>query len=77
MPDLYELKVTGSLGPLMRACLPEFTAVAETPATVLTGSVGGADDLRRLLDLLDAHGTPPLDIRISATQKRAEGVAPG
>ena len=32
---------------------------------MLTGTVDGPDDLRRVLDLLDAHGTPALDIRIS------------
>ena len=69
MRDIYELKVTGTLGPLMQTCLPEFTTAAEAPATVLTGTVGGPDDLRRLLDLLAAHGMPALDVHITSHRK--------
>jgi hypothetical protein len=67
--DLYELRVTGTLGPLMQACLPEFTTAAESPATVLTGTVEGPDDLSRLLDLLAAHGMPALDVHITSRRE--------
>jgi hypothetical protein len=73
VPDVYELGITGTIGPLIRSCLPGFTTVAESPWTVLTGSVDGPDDLRRVLDLLDAHGTPAVDVRIT---DRHDGPAP-
>ncbi len=65
MPDLYEFGITGTLGPVIRSCLPELSTVAETRTTVLTGSVRGPAELRGLLDLLDASGTPALEIRIT------------
>lgn len=65
MPDLFEFGITGSIGSIIAACLPEFSIVAETQRTVLTGTVKGPDDLHRELDLLNAHGTPALDIRIT------------
>lgn len=65
MPELYEIEITGSIGPLIQSCLPDFSVVAESPWTVLSGTVRGPDDLHRVLDLLQAHGTPALDIRIT------------
>ena len=65
MPELYEFEITGTIGPLIRSCLSGFDTVAETHLTVLTGTATGPADLRRVLDHLDAHGTPALDIRIS------------
>lgn len=76
MPDMYELGITGTIGPLIRTSLPGFTTVAETSWTVLTGSVDGPDDLRRVLDLLDAHGTPALDVRITYRHDKP-AAAPG
>jgi hypothetical protein len=65
VPDLYQFEITGTIGPLIRACIPGFDTVAESEWTVLTGTVGGPDDLRRVLDLLDQHGTPALEVRIT------------
>ena len=65
MPDLYQFEITGTIGPLIRSCLPELDTVTESASTVLTGTVGGPDELRRVLDLLDANGTPALDVRIT------------
>lgn len=65
MSDIYEFEISGTIGPLIRSCLPGLDTVAESEWTVLTGSVGGPDDLRRLLDLLDTHGSPALDVRIT------------
>jgi hypothetical protein len=63
--DVYEFEITGTVGPLIASCLAEFDVVAESVWTVLTGTVDGPDGLRRMLDLLDAHGNPALDIRIT------------
>ncbi len=65
MPDEYEFEITGTIGSIIASCLSELSAVAQPSRTVLTGSVGGPDDLHRVLDLLDAHGTPALDVRIT------------
>lgn len=65
MPDQYQFGIRGTIGPLIQSCLPGLNAVPESERTVLTGTVGGPDDLRRVLDLLDARGTPAVDVRIS------------
>jgi hypothetical protein len=65
VPDVYEFGITGTIGPLIASCLSGFSTVAESPWTVLTGTVDGPDDLRRVLDLLDARGTPARDVRIA------------
>ncbi len=65
MPDLYEFAITGTIGPLIQSCLPELDRVAESGWTVLTGTVAGPDELHRVLDLLDAAGTPARDVRIT------------
>jgi hypothetical protein len=65
VPELYEIEITGSIGPLIQSCLPEFGVVVESSWTVLTGTVHGPDDLHRVLDLLHTHGTPAVDIRIT------------
>ena len=66
MPERYEITVTGTIGPIIASCLPGFSTIAETGWTVLTGTVAGPTDLRRVLDRLDAHGIPALDIKISS-----------
>jgi hypothetical protein len=63
--DLYEFGITGTIGPLIADSLPEFSIVAETQWTVLTGTVNSPDELQLVLDLLNANGSPPLDIRIT------------
>jgi hypothetical protein len=63
VPD-YEIRVGGPIGRVVASCLPGFSTTAIPPATVLRGRVAGPDDLRRILDLLEAHGLPPIDIQI-------------
>lgn len=65
MPDVYEFGITGTIGPLIESCLSGLSTVAESPWTVLTGTVDGPAELRRVLDLLDARGTPARDVRIA------------
>lgn len=55
-PVQYEFRVTGGIGPFVRSALPEFTDVPVPAFSVLTGTVRHIDDLRRLLDALEAHG---------------------
>ncbi len=66
MPDVYDFAITGTLGPLSKSCMPELDTVAESAWTVLTGSAAGPDELRRVLDLLDARGFPASSVRITS-----------
>jgi hypothetical protein len=60
----YEIRVAGPVGPAAASGLPGFTTSALPRTTVLSGGVTSADDLRRVLDLLLAHGFTPFDIQI-------------
>ena len=62
--DVYEFHIAGTIGPVMRSALPEFTAVVVPRFTVLAGTFPGPQDLQRLLDTLDAHGSPAVDVRL-------------
>jgi hypothetical protein len=66
MPDSYEIRVRGPIGPLIQACLPGFTAVSAATSTVLTGTALGPDRLQQILDLLNENGLPAGDVRLSS-----------
>src|SRR5664279_3928259 len=40
-PDVYEFHIAGTIGPVVRSALPEFSAVLVPRFTVLTGTVPG------------------------------------
>lgn len=63
MPD-YEMTVGGPVGRVVASCLPGFSTTTVPATTVLRGSVTDDAALLRILDLLNAHGFPPLDIHI-------------
>ncbi len=63
MPD-YEIQVGGPIGRVVASCLQGFSTTLVPPTTVLRGTVAGPDELRRILDVLHAHGLAPLDIQI-------------
>ena len=63
--DVYEFHIAGTIGPVVRSALPEFSAVLVPRFTVLTGTVPGPGDLQRLLDALDAHDSPAVDVRLT------------
>ena len=62
---VYEFRIAGTIGPVVRSALPELTAVVVPRFTVLTGTVPGPQDLQRLLDALEAHDSPAVDVRLS------------
>jgi hypothetical protein len=66
MPDPYEVRIRGPIGPLIQACLPGFTAVTAAESTVLTGTAPGPDDLHHLLDVLTQNGLPADDVRLTS-----------
>ena len=63
--DVYEFHIAGTIGPVVRSALPEFSAVLVPRFTVLTGTVPGPGDLQRLLDALDALDSPAVDVRLT------------
>ena len=65
VPDLHEFRISGTIGAIIADCLPELHIVTETPWTVLTGTVDSPEELRRVLDLLSARGSPAVDIRMN------------
>ena len=65
MAELYEFGIGCTIGTTIADCLPELRIVTETPWTTLTGTVDNPDDLRRVLDLLNARGLPALEIRLT------------
>jgi len=73
-PAQYELRVAGRIGPFIRSALPELTDVPVPESSVLTGTVGHLDDLRRLLDALEAHGLTSVSHRVRRREQRAPGI---
>jgi len=66
MPDLYEVRIRGPIGPLIQACLPGFTTVTTAESTMLTGTARGPDHLYQLLDMLTKNGLTTRDVRLTA-----------
>jgi len=62
---VYEFRIAGTIGRVVRSALPEFSAVVVPRFTVLTGTVPGPGDLQRLLDALDALDSPAVDVRLT------------
>lgn len=66
MAESYEFGISGRIGPLIRSCLPGLElATEDEAATVLSGTASCPTDLHRVLDLLNTHGLPAADIRLS------------
>jgi hypothetical protein len=73
-PARYEFRVAGGIGPFVRSALPEFTDVPVPAFSVLTGTVRHIDDLRRLLDALEAHGLAADSHRVRGREYPAAGI---
>ena len=63
--DVYEFHIAGTIGPVVRSALPEFSSLLVPRFTVLTGTVPGPGDLQRLLDALEAHDSRAVDVRLT------------
>ena len=66
MAEMYEFHVTGLIGPVVEAALPELTTQAAPKHTVLTGTAGEPGDVQELLDKLTDHGLVPDHIVLAA-----------
>jgi len=63
--EVYEFHVADLLGPVTRSALPELTAYAGSPGTVLTGRAAGPAELDGLLQRLGERGLTVTHIVIS------------
>jgi hypothetical protein len=55
-PDVYEFRVAGLIGPVLRSALPELVAIAAAPSTTLTGRTSTPDALDDILRRLRNQG---------------------
>ena len=62
--SIYEFRVAGEIGPVIRSAVPELIAQPTECSCVLSGSVDEPDDLRRLLDHLAELHLVEAEIRI-------------
>ncbi len=56
MAQMYEFHVTGLIGPVVQAALPELTTQPAPKHSVLTGRANEPRDVDTLLDKLTNHG---------------------
>lgn len=75
MAHTYEFHVTGLIGPVVRAALPELTTQAVREHSVLTGTADEPHDVDTLLDKLTDHGLVA-DHIVIARDTRWQGTCP-
>ena len=56
MAQMYEFHVTGLIGPVVQAALPELATQPASKHSVLTGTADAPCDVEKLLDRLTDHG---------------------
>jgi len=61
----YEFHVSGLIGPVVEAALPELSAGVHRPHSVLSGTANGPDDVDGMLRWLTEHGLEATHITIS------------
>lgn len=74
-PDVYEFRVTGLIGPLTRAAMPELTSAECAKDSRLVGSVPDGQHITSLLDRLDQALIVINDIVITRTAHLERGTA--
>ena len=65
MADLYEFRVTGLIGPVVRSALPELTAECDSRHSVLTGTAADPEAVDELLRRLREAGLTASHILIA------------
>ncbi len=69
MDDLYEFRVTGTIGPVIRSAIPELTSCRTERSWVLTGDAVGPADIARVLRLLEKFRIVETDIHVRRVTK--------
>lgn len=72
MNDEYEFRVTGAIGPLTRAALPELESYRCEQETTITGTAPDEQHILALLDHLDNADLTANDIIITRMPQRPE-----
>jgi hypothetical protein len=67
--QVYEFRVADLVGPVTRSALPELTAHAGSPGTVLTGRAAGPTEFDGLLRRLGEQGLSVTHIVISTSTR--------
>jgi hypothetical protein len=75
MAQMYEFHITGLIGPVIEAALPELTPQADPRHSVLTGRANEPRDVDTLLDKLTDHGLVA-DHIVIASNTRWQGTCP-
>lgn len=73
MSDDYEFRVTGVVGPLTRAAMPELESCRCEQETTLTGTAPDEQHIRALLERLDNADLTTNDIIITRMVQRQDG----
>jgi hypothetical protein len=64
---VYEFRVTGEIGPVIRSAIPELSFGGTEQPCTLTGVVAGPAELERLLDRIAELGLDETEIRVHRT----------
>lgn len=72
-PRVVEIRVAGTVGPVIAGRLPGFVATPDPPVTVITGRLDPGHDLATVIAVLLRHGVRPLDGRVCPSAPRMAG----
>jgi hypothetical protein len=62
---MVQIRVAGTVGPVIAEHLPGFLAIQDPPVTVITGRLDPGEDLATIMALLIRRGVRPLDGRVT------------
>ena len=76
MAEVYEFHVTGVVGPVVRAALPELSADSQNRVSVLTGTAPSAEAVDDLLRRIGDAGLKPTHILITRESRWQHSTIP-
>jgi hypothetical protein len=74
--EVYEFHVTGMVGPVVRAALPELSADAQNRVSVLTGTAASPEDVDDLLRRISDAGLKTTHILITRENRWQHSAMP-
>lgn len=72
-PRVVEIRVAGTVGPVVAERLPGFVAISDPPVTVITGRLDPGEDLATVIAVLLRHRIRPLGSRVYPSTPRMAG----
>ena len=76
MAEVYEFHVTGVVGPVVRAALPELSADSQSRVSVLTGTAASAEAIDELLRRIGNAGLKTTHILITRESRWQHSAMP-